>query len=118
MRVILVDDEIMCLEELEYLLMKRNDIEIIGTFSNPLDVIPAMSVSMPDAVFLDIGMPYMNGIELAEKIHKLNSKVKVVFVTAYSKLLTQAFPPGVFECLLKPVNAIKMNSILEQLIAR
>ena len=51
MRVMLVDDECPCLEELEYLLTGYSDIVVIGTFVNPLDALSAMRSSCPTRCF-------------------------------------------------------------------
>lgn len=115
MRVLLVDDEQPCLDELRYLLDRHKDIEIEGTFTNPFRALPVALRRKPDAIFLDINMPQMSGIELAEKIRSLNNKVQIVFITAHIKLLKEAKRVGSHAFLLKPVSDKKLNAILEDL---
>ncbi len=118
MRVMIVDDERPCLEELEYLLGKHPGIVLEGMYTNPLEALAAVEQSMPDAVFLDIVMPRLNGIELAKRIHSLDKNVKLVFVTAHTGLLAEVKSTLPFECLLKPVSSVKLKTTLEQLRRR
>jgi len=89
-----------------------------GVYTNPLAALAAAEESMPDALFTDIVMPRLNGIELAKKIHSLDRNVQLVFVTAHTGLLAEVRSPLRFECLLKPVSAVKLDTILEQLRRR
>jgi two-component SAPR family response regulator len=111
----LVDDEKPCLDELEYLLNRHDDIEITGMFTNPFRALSVALRRKPDAIFLDINMPQMSGIELAEKIRSLHDKVQIVFITAHVKLLKEAKRVGSHAFLLKPVSKKKLNAILEDL---
>jgi DNA-binding LytR/AlgR family response regulator len=65
----------------------------------------------PDVAFLDIRMPGMSGLEVAERIGKL---ARVVFVTAYDQYAVDAFDAGAVDYLLKPVEADR----LERAVAR
>ncbi len=113
MRVMIIDDEQPCLDELEYLLMKHQDVEIVGAYTNPFEALPVIALSRPEAVFIDISMPNMNGIDLAQRIRRMDSTVQLVFVTAHSKLLgePQRAPP--FEYILKPVNKKRLEAVVE-----
>lgn len=115
MRVVLVDDEQPSLDELEYLLSKYEDIIIAGTFTKPKEALRAILQSVPDAVFLDIQMPQMDGMELAEQIHNFCGSVPVVFVTAHSRWLTEIKKTQPAEHLLKPVSGAKLEAVLEQI---
>ncbi|HWP96130.1 MAG TPA: response regulator [Syntrophomonadaceae bacterium] len=114
----IVDDEKPCLDELEYLLLKHNDIVITGAFTNPLEALAAAESSMPDAIFLDIGMPHVSGIEFAKRVYGYDETVQLVFVTAYTKLLTEVKKVWPFESILKPVSGTKLNIIVERLRRR
>jgi DNA-binding LytR/AlgR family response regulator len=65
----------------------------------------------PDVVFLDIRMPGLSGLEVAERI---GSMAHVVFVTAYDQYAVDAFDAGAVDYLLKPVQAER----LERAVAR
>lgn len=111
----LVDDECPCLEELEYLLKSFSDIEVTGSYANPLEALSAAESSLPDLVFLDIGMPYLSGVELAEKIHQIDDKVAVVFISAHASNFSGIRLRKPFECLLKPMSQKKLNAVMERL---
>lgn len=118
MRVIIVDDEQPSLDELEYLLAMHADIEVTGTYTNPLQALSAAESSLPDVMFLDIGMPHMSGIELAEKIHAISPEVQAVFVTAHAGYLIETKMTRPFDCILKPINKRHLNKVVERLRER
>ena len=118
MRVMIVDDERPCLDELEYLLKKHKDITIVGAYTNPLDALSSVQYSMPEALFIDIDMPNLSGIEFTRRIYGYDATVQVVFVTAHTRLLNQATKNWPFESILKPVSETKLNIIIERLRRR
>lgn len=115
MKVILVDDEPLILAHLEKLIQKITGINIIGTYSNAHDVMKAIEHEQPDVIFLDVEMPEVNGIELAERIQSRWSQVNVVFVTAYSEYAVQAFDLNAVDYLLKPVSFERMVKTFSRL---
>ena len=115
--VVLVDDEIPALEELQYQLSSFPEINVLGSFTNPAAAFKKITESHPDVVFLDIDMPGENGIEIAEKIYKLSSKIKIVFVTAYQKYAVQAFEVHALDYLLKPIMHEQFIKTMTRIIA-
>lgn len=69
-----------------------------------------------DLVFLDIDMPEMNGIELAQKIRLTNRKLRIVYVTNYKSYYKAAFTVHAYEYLEKPVIREKINEILTEFL--
>ena len=112
MRVILVDDEQPCLDELEFLLSQYGDVTITGAYTNSLEALEEAKRSPPDAAFLDISMPHMSGTELAEALLKLDPGMRIVFVTAYSRLLVGVTDIPSVGFILKPVSGQKVEEIL------
>jgi DNA-binding LytR/AlgR family response regulator len=66
----------------------------------------------PDVVFLDIRMPGLSGLEVAERIGKL---AHVVFVTAYDQYAVDAFDAGAVDYLLKPVQAERLDKAVARI---
>src|SRR5699024_6328074 len=66
MRSVIIDDEQLILERFTRLLSKIEDIEIVRTYTNANEAIATIEQDKPDVVFLDIEMPGLNGIDVAE----------------------------------------------------
>lgn len=115
MKAVLIDDELPCLTELAFLLRKYPDIEVTGLFSSAAEALDKMECLRPDAVFLDIDMPRMNGLELALRIQALCAGVVVVFVTAYPQYALDAFKVYPLDYLLKPVKEARLDACVDHL---
>lgn len=115
MKVILIDDEKPGLEEITHLLGKYPDFEIGGAFTNPLQVLEAMEATAPDAVFLDIDMPHMNGLELALRIQAQYPGIIIVFITAYSRFALDAFKAYPLDYILKPIKEARLEAAVEHM---
>jgi len=100
MRVLIVDDERRARERLVRLLTAFEGVTIAGEAANGLEAIEQVQALRPDAVFLDIQMPGMDGFEVLEN---LTTRPHVVFVTAYDQYALQAFAANALDYLLKPV---------------
>ena len=115
MRTILVDDERLALQYLGKLLGEIDDIQIIGTYMNPYEAIGAILVEKPDIVFLDIEMPEMNGIELAEQIQQSLPTTHIVFVTAFNEYAVKAFEINAVDYIVKPVQRDRLSKTLSRM---
>ena len=115
MRVLLVDDEPPCLEELVYLLSKQENIKIIGAFTSPVKALKASADLKPEIAFLDLSMPHMSGPELARELLVCSPDLKIVFITAYRKELEKIRDSPAVESILKPVNDAKLQDLFRRL---
>ncbi len=118
MRVFLVDDELHCLEELRWQIRKYPDIEILRADTDPLAALGAAADARPDAVFLDIDLPGMNGLELALRFQEVCPGAIVIFVTAHAQYALEAFRAFPLDFLLKPVKEARLDETVKQLRAR
>lgn len=69
----------------------------IHSFSDPIDALQSFGPGIYDLVIIDILMPKMNGFELYDELRKLDSNVKICFLTAakeiyYEDMIREAFP--------------------------
>jgi len=114
--VILIDDERPALRELEYLLKSvSSNVEILGSYVNPMLGIEAVTKLKPDAVFLDINMPQLSGIDVAPLISEKSPNTRVVFITAYDEYAVKAFELNALDYLLKPISRERLQMMLERL---
>ena len=64
-----------------------------------------------DAVFLDIEMPELDGIQAARHIRKLNSDVGIIFLTSHTELAMEGYEVNALRFLAKPVNQVKLYEV-------
>jgi DNA-binding NarL/FixJ family response regulator len=112
LRVLVVDDERPCLDELVYMLRKQDGIEIAGAFTNSLEALKASVDLQLDAAFLDLSMPHLSGAELARELLAHSPGIKIVFVTAYRKELSGLRNKPMSGSILKPVSEAKLLKLL------
>lgn len=104
LRVILIDDELPALQVLEFLLGDFDGLEIAGKYTDPLQALAELPEQQPDAIFLDIHMPQMKGIDVASRILEVCPSADIVFVTAYEEYALEAFAVHAVDYVLKPVD--------------
>ena len=109
----IVDDESLALSRLKRLL-NENGIEDITAFDNPIEALKEITKTKFDAVFLDISMPNITGLELADSIIQLEPKTFIVFQTAYSEFALEAYKSGGMGYLVKPIDSNNIKNILEK----
>ena len=114
-RVLLVDDEPMANTTLRHLLKAFPSVEVAGVCTEPEAALEFCATQPVDAVFLDIEMPRVKGMELADKIRSLLPEVRLVFVTAYPDYALRAFDVSALDYLLKPVDRDRLASTVDRL---
>ncbi|MFA6075411.1 MAG: response regulator [Negativicutes bacterium] len=115
MKVILVDDERLLLKDLAQIMSVYKDVEIVEQFTSSLAALRYVCISPPDVAFIDINMPEITGIDLAEKILEVRPDVEIVFITAYDEYAIKAFELNAFDYLLKPVEEDRIEKTIDKL---
>jgi two-component system LytT family response regulator len=110
----IVDDESLALSRLKRLL-NENGIDDITAFDNPIEALKEVTKIKFDAVFLDISMPNITGLELADSIIQLEPKTFIIFQTAYSEFALDAYKSGGMAYLMKPIESNDIKNILEKI---
>jgi two-component system, LytTR family, response regulator len=120
MKVILVDDEPLALKYLERQLLKLDtmSIDVIGTYTNPFEGRDEILTRDVDIVFLDISLPELNGIELAEQLLEQKPHLCIVFVTGYHEYAVTAFELNAVDYIVKPVQMDRVAKTMERLRSR
>jgi DNA-binding LytR/AlgR family response regulator len=112
MRVLIADDEPLACRRLEILLSRRAWIEVVGSARDGRSALDAIETLAPDTVLLDIQMPGLDGLQLAELIARRSAAIAVVFVTAYDAFAVRAFEASAADYLLKPVEPERLDQAL------
>ncbi|SHK65910.1 two component transcriptional regulator, LytTR family [Clostridium cavendishii DSM 21758] len=115
--IIIIDDEKIAVEELEYVFLKSNRVNIVGKYSNAKEGIEGIKAYKPHAVFLDIDMPGINGLLSASEIKKVSEGTQIVFVTAHDKYAIKAFEVNALDYILKPFSEERINKTLDRILS-
>ena len=103
-RTLVVEDHKPFLDYICSALRERSDVEIVGQVQNGLEAVEFAAAVQPDLIFLDIGLPGINGIEAACRILKLAPSAKIIFLTQKNTpdILHEALKSGALGYVLKP----------------
>lgn len=115
MKAIIVDDEFLAREELKYFIQNYSNLEIMGEFEDGIEVLKFIQNNEVDVIFLDINIPSLDGVLLAQSISKFIKKPYIVFITAYKEHAVEAFEIEAFDYILKPYSESRIVSMLKKL---
>lgn len=112
-RAMVIDDEEPARSEIKYLLEQHTDVCVVCEAGNYQDALAAIRQCRPHLVFLDIEMPGMNGIHVAEKITEILQPF-IVFATAHEEFALKAFDLNAVDYLLKPFAARRVEQCINK----
>ncbi|HYG59507.1 MAG TPA: response regulator, partial [Symbiobacteriaceae bacterium] len=119
LRVLVADDEPPARSELIYLLQREPGIGPICEAEDGLAALQRMAEFRPHAVLLDIQMPGVDGLTLAQTLEAWpGERPQVVFTTAYDEYAIAAFELNAVDYLLKPVQPVRLSRALARLQSR
>lgn len=104
--VFIVDDEAPARNRLKDLLndcSAQLPVEFVGEAANGREALEKLVIQHADVVLMDIRMPQMDGLELAQHLNKLDKPPVIIFTTAYDSYAIQAFEQRAIDYLLKPI---------------
>jgi len=114
--VLVVDDELPIREELQYLLGRDPRIGRVTTAASGGDALRELDRADVDALFLDIAMPGLSGLDVARALHRLKNAPQVVFVTAHEEYAVSAFEVNAIDYLLKPVREARVAEAVRRIV--
>ncbi|MGB7802310.1 LytR/AlgR family response regulator transcription factor [Buttiauxella sp.] len=117
MKVLIVEDEVLAQQELNWLIKEHSQMEVVGTFDDGMDVLRYLQHHEVDAIFLDINIPSLDGVLLAQNISKFAHKPFIVFITAWKEHAVEAFELEAFDYILKPYQESRIIGMLQKLEA-
>ncbi|WP_020612586.1 response regulator [Sediminispirochaeta bajacaliforniensis] len=116
-KVLIVDDEEPVLNSFSYMVEHLADgFTVSGKAHSGFEAISSAHQNHPDLVFMDIGMPGIDGLETIKELQRSYPGMLFVLSTAYERfdLAKKAIPLGVFDYLVKPISRKKFLDTLEQ----
>lgn len=116
-RVVVIDDEIGSVELMEQIIACFKELKLVGTAGDAMRGLQVIQRTKPDIVFLDIHMPGISGLELAEMLMHTNINPKIVFVTAYNSFYLEAIHTAAFDYLLKPIDPDDLKLLLQRYLS-
>jgi DNA-binding LytR/AlgR family response regulator len=114
-KIVMADDEPGVLLLLYSILSKLEGAQVVGTTENANDAIKLVSEQSPDLAFLDIELPDMKGIELAEKLREIKPDIAIVFITGHQEYSLDAFKLYASDYILKPIDQERVKSTFRRI---
>lgn len=118
---LIVDDEPLARQELQFLLEAAGDVQVVATGANGIEAVDLLRTHKPDVLFLDVRMPGLDGFAVLKKVLAADRRVRlpqVVFATAFDQYAVRAFEVNAVDYLLKPFDTKRLNRTLEKVRAR
>ena len=113
-RAIVVDDEWYNIEEISDLLTASGEFQPVRKYQNPADALNEAIIYQPQVAFVDIEMPVLDGITLAQKLQDINPDLIIVFVTSWNQYAVQAFDVNALDYILKPINTKRFEKTIKK----
>lgn len=112
---LIIDDEPLARQELQYLLERVGGVEILAHGANGIEAVELIRTHKPDLVFLDVQMPGMDGFAVLKKLLEKKTRLpQVVFATAYDQYAVRAFEVNAVDYLLKPFDRARVQKTIEK----
>ncbi|HEY1565807.1 MAG TPA: LytTR family DNA-binding domain-containing protein [Solirubrobacteraceae bacterium] len=112
--ILAVDDERSQLEDLARLLRNSHSVKEVECAYDGHDALVKASTQAYDAIFLDVRMPNLDGLELGRVLRRFAAPPHLVFVSAYDNAAVDAFELHALDYLLKPVGRRRVEEAIER----
>ncbi|MGH3372811.1 MAG: LytR/AlgR family response regulator transcription factor [Nocardioidaceae bacterium] len=116
LRVLVVDDERPALDELAWLLGRDPRVGAVLTADSAAEALRVLQEEQVDAVFMDIRMPGLTGLDLARVLSRFRTPPPVVFVTAHDEHAVDAFDLNAVDYVLKPVRDDRLGEAVRRVV--
>lgn len=116
LRVLVIDDERPALDELAYLLERDERVGGVLTCDSATEALRVLQDLDVDAVFLDIQMPGLTGLDLAQVLARFRTPPPIVFVTAHEEHAVDAFDLHAVDYVLKPVRQERLAEAVRRVV--
>ena len=116
MRILIVDDERPARDKLRRMLVQEAGVAAIEEARDGVEALEKVASFAPDAIFLDVQMPEVSGLEVAASLPQ--PAPLVVFATAFDEYAVPAFDANAIDYLLKPFDAGRLQRAMQRLRER
>jgi len=114
LKILIIDDEAPARKRLRRMLDEMRDVQVTGEAATGQDALQMIPLQMPDVLLLDISMPGLSGMKLAQMLQKQDAAPAVIFCTAWSDQAVEAFECDAIDYLVKPVRAERLELALDK----
>ena len=115
-KIVVADDEPLAISRLVGGLTKMPDVEVVGTAQDGRAALDLIKTKAPDIAFLDIKMPALSGLDVAEALN--GHAPAIIFVTAFGRFAIKAFELAAVDYLLKPVDFTRVREAIDRAMER
>ena len=118
LRVLAVDDEAPALDELVWMLGRHESVGQVVPAGSGEAALRVLHEQRVDAIFMDVQMPGLSGLDLARVLSRFTTQPPVVFVTAHEQHAVDAFELNVVDYVLKPVRDERLSEAVRRVVRR
>ncbi len=118
LRTLIVDDEPLAVERVQVICAELPAVSVVGTASDGAAALRLAEKLEPDLVLLDMTMPELDGLGVAQHFAAQEQAPVVIFVTAHDHFAVEAFDLEAVDYVLKPVSAERLERAIERAVAR
>lgn len=114
---LIIDDEQLAREELQYLLEDVGGVEVLALGKNGIEAVDLIRTHKPDVVFLDVQMPGQDGFAVLKKLVDKDKRARlpqIIFATAFDQYAVRAFEVNAIDYLLKPFDRARVQKTLDK----
>ncbi|MDQ0287551.1 DNA-binding LytR/AlgR family response regulator [Desulfofundulus luciae] len=115
LKIVIADDDEPICNLLSDILGTFEGVAVVGKASNGRNLLKLVKDTGPDAVFLDIQMPGLDGLSAVHQLQRQHPGVFIVFITAYPQYAAEAFNLDAVDYLIKPLNRERIGRTLDKL---
>lgn len=113
--IMIVEDEDQIRMILKKMIEKNEGCKVVSSCGNFASAISDFIKLRPDVVFMDIDLGGESGLDCAKTITEVDPKVKIVFATAHSEYMANAFEIYAFDYLVKPFDMARIGKTLDRI---
>ena len=117
LRAIVVDDEPLARDELTFLLGQCKQVDVVGEARGAVEAQKLCDDEQPEVAFIDLRMPDVDGIALAQQLRQSLPDLDVIIVSAHDEGALRGFETNVTDYLLKPVRLRRLQQALDRVSA-